>query len=107
MCFNVLLPVINFLIFYLAVGRPPSGLMLSYTVENMNNMTDMTDMTNMTNMTSKTNMTSQTPTLQCDQTACSSTLHIVSYSCAKIELKIFDFHHFQKSFKASIRLSPS
>ena len=101
MCFNVLLPVINFLIFYLAVGRPPSGLMLSYTLENMNNMTDMTDMTNMTNMTSKT------PPLQCDHTACSSTLHIVSYSCAKIELKIFDFNHFQKSFKASIRLSPS
>ena len=101
MCFNVVLPVINFLIFYLAVGRPPSGLMLSYTVENMNNMTDMTNMSNMTNMTSKT------PPLQCDQTACSSTLQIVSYSCEKIELKIFDFHHFQKSFKASIRLSPS
>ena len=98
MCFNVLLPVINFLIFYLAVGRPPSGLMLSYTVENMNNMTDMSNMSN---------MTSKTPPLQCDQTACSSTLQIVSYSWAKIELKIFDFHHFQKSFKASIRLSPS
>ena len=32
MCFNIVLPVLNFLIFYAAIGRPPSDLTLTYQV---------------------------------------------------------------------------
>ena len=34
MSFVSLLPVVNFLIFYQAIGRPPSGLVLSYSLDN-------------------------------------------------------------------------
>ena len=32
MCFNIFLPVLNFLIFYAAIGRPPADLTLSFCV---------------------------------------------------------------------------
>ena len=32
MCFNIFLPVLNFLIFYAAIGRPPADLAVSYRV---------------------------------------------------------------------------
>ena len=40
MCFNILLPVLNFLIFYAAIGRPPAGLTLSYRVAGLSSPPD-------------------------------------------------------------------
>ena len=40
MCFNIVLPVLNFLIFYAAIGRPPAGLTLSYRVAGLSSPLD-------------------------------------------------------------------
>ena len=35
MCFNIFLPVLNFLIFYAAIGRPPADLTVSFCVSSL------------------------------------------------------------------------
>ena len=35
MCFNIFLPVLNFLIFFAAIGRPPADLTVSYSVASL------------------------------------------------------------------------
>ena len=68
MFFNIVLPVANFLIFFQAVGRPPSGLQVSYSVTNLS-------------LASPCGST-------VDNITCSSTLDMVSGSQPSLNFKI-------------------